>query len=270
MGLLDGGEEIITYNDMDVNLVRDEIVGADGRVIVIDLVDDLQKIPKKNWASFTIEFLMNAVSSFKGRLTKYLPGCTIFLELIYFYNVDWHFGYVDRSVLALIFWFATNVRRVVRYIRKLDGYDSVKLRKVYTTISHTTSAIEAQRTVARASPSGPAVLSDGSQCCTCGYKAKVSRMKDEIVNEVRRVMNESIDVYHTNLTDIVKAELENVKNEILKDFWNAALIRKDPLQTIEDMSHDGEEDSGWEDEDIKEESDDGDDEDEDNKEFHCK
>ena len=57
---------------------------------------------------------------------------------------------------------------------------------------------------------------------------------------------------------------------ILKDFWNAALIRKDPLQTIEDMSHGGEEDSGWEDEDIKEESDDGDDEDEDNKEFRCK
>ncbi|PON91428.1 hypothetical protein TorRG33x02_127110 [Trema orientale] len=41
MGLLDGGEEIITYDDMEVNPVRDEIVRADGRIVVTDLVVNL-------------------------------------------------------------------------------------------------------------------------------------------------------------------------------------------------------------------------------------
>ncbi|PON46526.1 hypothetical protein TorRG33x02_325740 [Trema orientale] len=91
------------------------------------------------------------------------------------------------------------------------------------------------------------VLFDGSQYCSCRYKAKVSRMKVDIVNEVWQVINESTDVYHSNVTDIVRG------------FWKADLMNKDPFQTVENMTQGEEKDRGEEDEDNKEEADDAED-----------
>ncbi|PON95754.1 High mobility group box domain containing protein [Trema orientale] len=41
IGLLDGGKEIVVYDDMENNSFRDEIIRADGRILLSDLVLDL-------------------------------------------------------------------------------------------------------------------------------------------------------------------------------------------------------------------------------------
>ncbi|POO00521.1 Ulp1 protease family, C-terminal catalytic domain containing protein [Trema orientale] len=299
MGLLDGEEEIIVYDDMKNNPFRDEIVGADGRIVLSDLVIDLQKskeadklfvirflllvietvlwptsgvyvntnyvsllsdvkrIPKKNWASYTVEFLMNSISGFQRRSSKYMPGYTLYLQLMYLHNVDWHSRYVDRSVPAIAFWSCTNIRRVVRYIHRCGGYESVKLHKAYTILpSVRNTSGTAQPTILPTSPVSSLLNSNGSQCCSCGYKAEVSKLKVEIVDEVRRIMKETVDHFRINITQVVRSEIEVLKDAIVKDFWEAALMRKDPFNN--------EDDSGEEVDDTEEDSDSGGEEEEKN------
>ncbi|PON34966.1 hypothetical protein TorRG33x02_352440 [Trema orientale] len=62
MGLLDGGEEIIVYDDMENNPFWDEIVGAYGRIVLSELVIDLQK-SKEADELFVIRFILLVIGT---------------------------------------------------------------------------------------------------------------------------------------------------------------------------------------------------------------
>ncbi|PON34965.1 hypothetical protein TorRG33x02_352430 [Trema orientale] len=83
----------------------------------------------------------------------------------------------------------------------------------------------------------------------------MSKMKVEIVDEVKRIMKETVDLFFINITQVVRSEIEVMKGAIVKDFWETTLM-KDPFNN--------EDDSGEKDEDTEEDSDSGGEEEEEN------
>ncbi|PON51820.1 hypothetical protein PanWU01x14_213900 [Parasponia andersonii] len=123
MGLLDGGEEMIVYDDMKNNPFKDEIVGANGRTILSDLVIDLQK--SKKGGRVNPEEKLGII-----HCRVFDEHNIVFPREIFKVHAWLHAllaGYVDKSVLAVAFWSCANIRRVVRYIRRFGGYESVKV-----------------------------------------------------------------------------------------------------------------------------------------------
>ena len=47
----------------------------------ISVLLDVRKIGKRNWASFALDFLLEQIQRFRKRESKYMPGCTMFLQV---------------------------------------------------------------------------------------------------------------------------------------------------------------------------------------------
>ncbi|PON95059.1 Ulp1 protease family, C-terminal catalytic domain containing protein [Trema orientale] len=253
-GLLDGGEDIVMYDDIENNMFRDEIVEADGRILLSGLVLDLQN-SKEADELFVIRFILLVIWTILCP-TSGVHVNTNYVSLIYFHNVDWHVGYVDRSVPAIAFWSATSVRHIVRYIRRISGYENVKLRKANAILPSVRNPTgPSQAIVSQTLLLGSILNSDGIQSYSSGCKAEISRIKAEVVDEVRRIMKETVDLFRSNVIEVVRKEIELLKGAIVQDFWKAALMSNDPFKN--------EDESREEDEDTEEDSDSGEDKDED-------
>ena len=55
--------------------------GANVNVKYVSVLSDVRRIYKRNWASFTLNFLLEQIKGFHKRGMKYMPGCTIFLQV---------------------------------------------------------------------------------------------------------------------------------------------------------------------------------------------
>ena len=59
------------------------LVPTSGEFVNVDYISvltDVRRICKRNWATFTLNFLLEQVKGFQKRGMRYMPGCTIFLQ----------------------------------------------------------------------------------------------------------------------------------------------------------------------------------------------
>ena len=47
----------------------------------VSVLSDVRRICKRSWASFTLNFLLEQIKGFHKRETKYMPRCTMFLQV---------------------------------------------------------------------------------------------------------------------------------------------------------------------------------------------
>ena len=47
----------------------------------VSVLSDVTRISKRNWATYSLNFLLEQIKGFRKRGTKYMPGCTIFLQV---------------------------------------------------------------------------------------------------------------------------------------------------------------------------------------------
>ncbi|CAI0625575.1 unnamed protein product, partial [Linum tenue] len=66
-------------------------------------VTDVADIPKKNWASFCFNELVKCICDHNAYRRKYIPGCLLFLELIFLEHANGIFQTIDGS-LDLMSW----------------------------------------------------------------------------------------------------------------------------------------------------------------------
>ncbi|CAI0423129.1 unnamed protein product, partial [Linum tenue] len=66
-------------------------------------VTDVADIPKKNWASFCFNELVKCICDHNACGRKYIPGCLLFLELIFLEHANGIFQTIDGS-LDLMSW----------------------------------------------------------------------------------------------------------------------------------------------------------------------
>ncbi|PON35389.1 hypothetical protein PanWU01x14_336810 [Parasponia andersonii] len=177
MGLLDGGEEIFVYNNIEINPVRDEIVGPDGRIIVSDLVLDIQNLKEVD-DIFVIRFILLIIST-----------------------ILW---------LTSAFWSGTNIRQLVHYSRRSGGYENVKLHKVYDILHSVRYASEqAQPRISPTSTQASILKPDGMQCCSCEYKSKLTKVKADAIDEEDNSREEDEDTKE-EYDDLGDEDKENI------------------------------------------------------------
>ncbi|CAI0465192.1 unnamed protein product, partial [Linum tenue] len=66
-------------------------------------VTDVADIPKKNWASYCFNELVKCICNHNADGKKYIPGCLLFLELIFLEHANGIFHTIDGS-LDLMSW----------------------------------------------------------------------------------------------------------------------------------------------------------------------
>ena len=47
----------------------------------VSILSDVTRISRRNWATYSLKFLLEQIKGFSKRGTKYMLGCTIFLQV---------------------------------------------------------------------------------------------------------------------------------------------------------------------------------------------
>ncbi|XP_034210631.1 uncharacterized protein LOC117623771 isoform X1 [Prunus dulcis] len=88
---------------------------------------DSKAIARKNWASYSLRFLLDSVRSFKENNQVYIGGCLLFLQLFYLDAIAHGSVLVDRSVLPLTVWGKVETEKMKKWLQKRGGFESDKV-----------------------------------------------------------------------------------------------------------------------------------------------
>ncbi|KAI5317899.1 hypothetical protein L3X38_037606 [Prunus dulcis] len=91
------------------------------------LLKDSKIISRKNWASYSLKFLLHSVRSFKENNQVYIGGCLLFLQLFYLDAITHGSLFVDRSVLPLTVWGKVETEKMKKWLKKIGGFESDKV-----------------------------------------------------------------------------------------------------------------------------------------------
>lgn len=88
------------------------------------------KIESKNWADHAFNFLREGVRLFKAKEVAYVNGSLLFLQLFYFDSIVHGGVYVDKSVDPILSWDNNLAWKLIKWVRKQGGFDSLTVRVV--------------------------------------------------------------------------------------------------------------------------------------------
>ncbi|KAH9648992.1 PMD domain-containing protein [Citrus sinensis] len=88
---------------------------------------DTNSIRETNWASWCFTFLWEGVQKFKENKVSSVSGCVLFLKLFYFSSVVYDRLSIDRTICPISVWNNDEIRRFLKWQKKLDGIKSSKV-----------------------------------------------------------------------------------------------------------------------------------------------
>ncbi|XP_052295491.1 uncharacterized protein LOC102615399 isoform X2 [Citrus sinensis] len=88
---------------------------------------DTNSIREKNWASWCFTFLWEGVQKFKENKVSSVSGCVLFLKLFYFSSVVYDRPSIDRTMCPISVWNNDEIRRFLKWQKKLGGIKSNKV-----------------------------------------------------------------------------------------------------------------------------------------------
>ncbi|KAL9441932.1 hypothetical protein AB3S75_020437 [Citrus x aurantiifolia] len=96
-------------------------------LLYLRALKDTNSIREKNWASWCFTFLWEGVQKFKENKVSSVSGCVLFLKLFYFSSVVYDRPSIDRTMCPISVWNNDEIRRFLKWQKKLGGIKSNKV-----------------------------------------------------------------------------------------------------------------------------------------------
>ncbi|GMN67512.1 hypothetical protein TIFTF001_036573 [Ficus carica] len=94
------------------------------RTSLVGSITALESVRKKNWATKSFTYLVDAIRDFKQKKGGFVGGCVLFLQVFYMHHLEGHNLYVDRSIPPIVAWMEKKSKHVVTWINEGSCYGS--------------------------------------------------------------------------------------------------------------------------------------------------
>lgn len=109
---------------------------------------DINGIKLKNWATFSFNYLVEGLSTFKKKNTSCISGCVLFLKLFYFDLVVHGRTFVNRSLTPIVAWGEKEEVKLAEWIEENGGFNSLDIAVAYDRISSIPISVDEDEVVA--------------------------------------------------------------------------------------------------------------------------
>lgn len=110
---------------------------------------DINGIKFKSWATFSFNFLVEGLSSFKRKNTNSVSGCVLFLKLFYFDLVVHGRTFVNRSLTPIVAWGNKEENMLVEWIEENGGFNSLSIAVAYDRITPIPISVDEDKVAVR-------------------------------------------------------------------------------------------------------------------------
>jgi hypothetical protein len=82
------------------------------------------EISKKNWSKFCFDHLVNGIKGFQNNNVGHMPGCLIFLQLLYCDVVSYSCKLVDKYIIPIAAWGPKETKQLNDWVIENGGFHS--------------------------------------------------------------------------------------------------------------------------------------------------